>query len=77
MLSFKPKEFLHVLRKIERLLREAVVELKAIRELQEEFARPRYVLTGPDEVKVHEWICGEGEDSSDASWKWRARVDEA
>ena len=36
MLNFKPSEFLHVLRKIERLLREAVVELQSIRELLEE-----------------------------------------
>ena len=35
-MNFKPSEFLHVLRKIERLLRDAVAELIAIRELLEE-----------------------------------------
>jgi len=36
MLNFKPSEFLHIMRKIEHGIGEAVVELRAIRELLEE-----------------------------------------
>ena len=40
MLKFNASEFLHVLRKIPRLLNEVLVELRAIRELLEENNEP-------------------------------------
>jgi len=53
--SFKPSEFLHVLRKIERLLGEAVIELRAIREGLE---RPAIYTSLKEDVDCFTLTCG-------------------
>ena len=83
-MNFKPSEFLQALRKIERLLRDAVAELRAIRELLEKGAELE-VMSGPQYYIVcdeahPDWPTDryiQDEDSTDASWKWRTKVEES
>ena len=55
MLNFKLSEFLQVLLKMVRLLNDVLVELRAIRRLLEESARPQYHILS--QTDWQNWTC--------------------